>query len=277
MSRETGEISPKAAGGASGKCAKQQAFASKRDVILGRLAQGQSVVAAALALEFEVSEDAICRDLRALAAEGRCRRVYGGALPLSKATAPMAARMEEARDRKQALARRAASVVKPGQFVFLDSGSTNLALVSCLPEDFELTIATNSIDIAAALRRSDLRLIMVGGAVNYGVSGCVDAPATLSLMQVNIDLGVLGACAVSFATGLSAYDFSDAAFKRALLAASRKHLVSGISRVPHSKPTWACDSAAPPPTERKRAPPGGGWDSRGGGPRTAGTSRRARG
>ena len=53
----------------------------------------------------------------------------------------------------------------------------------------------------------------------------MDAPATLSLMQMNIDLGVLGACAVSFATGLSAYDFSDAAFKRALLAASRKHLV----------------------------------------------------
>ena len=84
---------------------------ARRDVILGRLAQGQSVVAAALALEFEVSEDAIRRDLRALAAEGRCRRVYGGALPLSKAMAPMAARMEEARDRKQALARKAASLV----------------------------------------------------------------------------------------------------------------------------------------------------------------------
>ena len=136
---------------------------ARRDVILGRLAHGQSVVAAALALEFEVSEDAIRRDLRALAAEGRCRRVYGGALPLSKAMAPMSARMEEARDRKQALARKAVSLVKPGQFVFLDSGSTNLALVSCLPDDFELTIATNSIDIAAAaLRRSDLRLIMVG-------------------------------------------------------------------------------------------------------------------
>ena len=122
---------------------------ARRDVILGRLALGQSVVAAELALEFEVSEDAIRRDLRALAAEGRCRRVYGGALPLSKSTAPMAARMEEARDRKQALAREAASLIKPGEFVFLDSGSTDLALVSCLPEDYDLTIATNSIDIAA--------------------------------------------------------------------------------------------------------------------------------
>ena len=212
---------------------------ARRDVILGRLAQGQSVVAAELALEFEVSEDAIRRDLRALAAEGRCRRVYGGALPLSKSTAPMAARMEEARDRKQALAREAASLIKPGEFVFLDSGSTNLALVSCLPEDYDLTIATNSIDIAAAaLRRSDLRLIMVGGAVNSSVGGCVDAPAVLSLMQMNIDLGVLGACAVSSSTGVGAYDLSDAAFKRAVVAASRKSLVlvtneKFAARAPH--------------------------------------------
>jgi DeoR/GlpR family transcriptional regulator of sugar metabolism len=199
---------------------------ARRDVILGRLAQGQSVVAAALALEFAVSEDAIRRDLRALAAEGRCRRVYGGALPLSKATAPMATRMEEARDRKGALARKAASLVQPGQFVFLDSGSTNLALIACLPEDFELTIATNSIDIAAAaLRRPDLRLVMVGGLVNSSVGGCVDASATLSVAQMNIDFGVIGACAVSFTAGVSAHDLSDAVFKRGVLAASRKSLV----------------------------------------------------
>jgi DeoR/GlpR family transcriptional regulator of sugar metabolism len=212
---------------------------ARRDVILGRLVQGQSVVAVELALEFEVSEDAIRRDLRALAAEGRCRRVYGGALPLSKSTAPMAARMEEARDRKQALARKAASLIKPGEFVFLDSGSTNLALVSCLPEVCDVTIATNSIDIgAAALRRSDLRLIMVGGAVNPSVGGCVDAPAMLSLMQMNIDLGVLGACAVSSSTGVGSYDLSDAAFKRAVVAMSRKNLVlvtneKFAARAPH--------------------------------------------
>src|ERR1700748_1556574 len=108
---------------------------ARRDEIARRLDQGESVIATTLAIEFDVSGDAIRRDLRALAAEGRCRRVYGGALPLAQATAPMLVRMEEARARKQALARKAASLIKPGQFVFLDSGSTNLALVSCLPED----------------------------------------------------------------------------------------------------------------------------------------------
>lgn len=203
---------------------------ARRDIILDRLAQGQSVVAAALAVEFAVSEDAIRRDLRALAGEGRCRRVYGGALPLSKANLPMAARMEEGRDHKLALARKAASLVQPGQFVFLDCGSTNLALVACLPEDYELTIATNSIDIAAAtLRRPDLRLVMVGGSVNFSVGGCIDALATSSISQMNIDLCVVGVCAVSAATGVSAYDLSDATFKRALLAASQNSVVLATS------------------------------------------------
>jgi DeoR/GlpR family transcriptional regulator of sugar metabolism len=199
---------------------------ARRDIILGRLAQGQSVAAAALALEFEVSEDAIRRDLRALAAEGRCRRVYGGALPPTRAALPMGVRIEEGRDRKLALARKAASLAEPGQFVFLDSSSANLALVACLPADCELTLATNSIDIAAAaLRRRDLRLVLIGGSVDSHVGGCVDALATSSVARMNIDLGFIGACAVSAATGVSAYELSDATFKRALLAASQKSVV----------------------------------------------------
>lgn len=212
---------------------------ARRDTILGRLAQGQSVAAASLALEFDVSEDAIRRDLRALAAEGRCRRVYGGALPLARAALAMGVRMEEGRDRKLALARKAASLAEPGQFVFLDSSSANLALVAWLPADCELTVATNSIDIAAAaLRRPDLRLILIGGAVDFHIGGCVDALATSSVARMNIDLGFIGACAVAAATGVSAYELEDATFKRALLAASRKSVALTTSeklgaRAPH--------------------------------------------
>jgi len=198
---------------------------ARRDVIADRLAQGRSVIAAALAAEFGVSEDAIRRDLRALATEGRCRRVYGGALPISPGWLPMAARIGEGREQKQALARAAATTIKPGEFIFLDSGSTNLALVEFLPEDAELMVATNSIDIASAvLQRQDLQLIMIGGAVNPTVGGCVDAGAVLAITQMNIDRLFVGACAVS-SKGISAFDMSDAAFKRTLLSVSRESFV----------------------------------------------------
>lgn len=199
---------------------------ARRDVIADRLANGQAVVANDLAVEFQVSEDAIRRDLRALASEGRCRRVYGGALPISPASRPMAARMDEAREQKEALGRAAATTIAPGELIFLDSGSTNLALVDVLPEDFELTIATNSIDVAAAvLRRSDLKLIVMGGSVDPAVGGAVDATAVLGITQMRIDRCFLGACSVSMTNGVYAFHVADAAFKRELLKVSRHTIV----------------------------------------------------
>src|SRR5579862_6306045 len=83
---------------------------ARRGEIARRLAGGQPVVSAALASEFAVSEDAIRRDLRALAAEGGCRGVYGRALPVVLALST-AARMSQAQDRKQALALAAAQFI----------------------------------------------------------------------------------------------------------------------------------------------------------------------
>ncbi|WP_076887313.1 DeoR/GlpR family DNA-binding transcription regulator, partial [Burkholderia pseudomallei] len=119
------------------------------------------------------------------------------------------------------------------------SGSTALALVEYLPEDAELTIATNSIDIAAAvLRRADLSLIMIGGAVDQAVGGCVDASAVQSVARMNIDRGFLGACALSPQRGLAAFGLADATFKRAVVAASARCVVLATTdklaaRAPH--------------------------------------------
>ncbi|TRC75765.1 DeoR/GlpR transcriptional regulator [Mesorhizobium sp. WSM4307] len=183
------------------------------------IGQGQAVVSAALAVEFDISEDAIRRDLRAIAAAGRCRRVYGGALPLLASSVPMSVRMDTQHRQKQALAQTAATMIEPGEFIFLDSGSTNLALIDFLPKGYDLTLATNSIDIAgAALRRQDLNLIMLGGTVDLAVGGCVDATAIGSLAQMNIDRSFIGVCSVSPTFGLSAFAIADATFKRALVA-----------------------------------------------------------
>ncbi|GLH81436.1 DeoR family transcriptional regulator [Bradyrhizobium sp. SSBR45G] len=212
---------------------------ARRDEIAGRLSSGQAVIAAALAAEFGVSEDAIRRDLRALAAEGRCRRVYGGALPIAGGVTPMASRIGKDRERKLALARTAARSIMRGELLFLDSGSTNLALTGFLPEDLDLRIATNAIDIAAAvLHRQDLRLIMIGGCVDAAVGGCVDADALLQVQRLNIDRCFIGACAVSAQAGVSAVDPADAAFKRTLLSLSRVSVAMVTSekletRAPH--------------------------------------------
>lgn len=196
----------------------------RRALIAQRLNDGQPVSAAALSAEFGVSEDAIRRDLRSLAAEGLCRRVYGGALPAAPAGQPIAVRKQTARVQKSALARSAAATIGPGEFVFLDCGSTNLELAPFLPDG--VRVATNSIDIAAALgQRPDIQLMLIGGIVTPHLGGSVDVAATAAVSRLNIDRLFLGACAVGSPSGISAFDPADADFKRALLAASERVIV----------------------------------------------------
>jgi len=211
---------------------------ARRDVIANRLAQGEPVVAAALAAEFNVSEDAIRRDLRALAAEGRCRRVYGGALPVSGHTQPMFARIDKDRPRKEALARRAVQSILPGEVLFLDAGSTNLALTDFLPEDQELLVVTNSIDIASAvLRRPDLRLLMLGGSVDPTVGGCVDTAAVQAAAALRIDRCFLGTAAIDLKFGATADLHADALFKQVVLSVTEHCVVLAMNHKFTSKST----------------------------------------
>ena len=194
---------------------------ARRDLIAARLAEGQSVASAQLAAEFGVSEDAIRRDLRALAADGLCRRVYGGALPL--ATRPLSARLGEEVETKRALAARAVPLVGRGQLIFLDAGSTHVALVDALPEDFGLTVATNSVDVAAAVMgRQDLDLLLIGGAVDATIGGAVDAVAVEAVARLAMELSFIGVCSVSAEDGVGALNHADAIFKRAVVATSRR-------------------------------------------------------
>lgn len=194
---------------------------ARRRRIAERLAEGRSVAATALAQEFGVSEDAIRRDLRLLAQEGVCERVYGGALPLSPASTPLHVRTGEDIQRKQALARAAVGLLSSGQTIFLDTGSTVLQVAGLLPRGLGLRVVTNSVPAAAALMdRNDLSLIVIGGAVTPAVGGCVDSRAFSELARFRFDLCLLGACALSGEEGLAGFDLAEVEFKRRLIEVS---------------------------------------------------------
>ena len=130
-------------------------------------------------------------------------------------------------------------MIEPGEFLFLDSGSTNLEMVDLLQKNLEVTIATNSIDIASAvMKRGDIPLVLIGGAVNPIVGGSVDASAVAAIEAMNIDRCFLGVCAISAGGGISVYEHADAIFKRMLLkrSASRIALITSEKfheRAPH--------------------------------------------
>jgi len=190
----------------------------RQQIILDRLSRHGRVLAGELAREFATSEDTIRRDLREMAAAGRCRRVYGGALPLSPASGPLAARRDEAPERKAALGRAAAALARPGQALFFDAGSTNAAIARALPAGLEVTVATNAPDIAADLvGRPGIELIVVGGRVDPRSGAALGARALRAMQSIRVDLAFLGACAVDARAGVAAFDAEEAEFKRLLV------------------------------------------------------------
>ena len=198
----------------------------RQDLIRTRLDLAGRVIAAELALELGVSEDTIRRDLREMAASGLCRRVYGGALRISSSSSSMNERMEIGGDRKAALARRAAGLIAPASAIFLDAGSTNLALARALPVGSDITVATNAPAIAAALLERDIATIQLGGLIHPRVGGAIGAKAMRDAEAFRPDVLVLGVCGIDAEAGVTAYTFEDAEFKRFVASLSKSVLVA---------------------------------------------------
>ena len=194
--------------------------------IEARLARDGRVVAADLARLYATSEDTIRRDLRTLAAEGRCRRVYGGALPVTPAAGPASARARLAPAAKAALGAALARLVEPGMTVFIDAGTTTLACAERLATP-GVTVVTHAPAIAAALvERAGVRLVTIGGQVDPLVGAALGAGVLAALETIRPDLLLLGACGVDAAAGITAHALDDAAVKRLLAARSDRVAVA---------------------------------------------------
>jgi DeoR/GlpR family transcriptional regulator of sugar metabolism len=202
--------------------------AERQQQILDQLGRDGRVLAAALAEVFATSEDTIRRDLRDLAGRGLCRRVYGGALPVSPASSSAQIRAGEAIDRKAALGRALAALINPASLLFVDSGSTNLAAVKALPDDLRLTVATHDPAIAAAvLAKPQVTLWLIGGRVSREVGAALGGRTLADIEALRPELALLGVCALDPVAGLAAFDPEDAEIKRALLRNSSR-VAAGI-------------------------------------------------
>jgi DeoR/GlpR family transcriptional regulator of sugar metabolism len=193
----------------------------RQQQILERLRCDGRVLAVALAETFATSEDTIRRDLRDLAGRGLCRRVYGGALPVSPASSSAQVRAGEATGRKAALGGALAALVAPGSLVFVDSGSANLAAVKAFPD--RLTAATHDPAIAAALSvKPEVTVWLIGGRVSREVGAALGGRTLADIEPLRPELALLGVCALDPVAGVAAFDPEDAEIKRAILRNARR-------------------------------------------------------
>lgn len=200
--------------------------AQRKEHLMALLAADGRVVAKTVAADLGISEDSIRRDLRELADEGRCIRVYGGALPVPAADAPVAQRLGIATDSKDRVARAATALIRPASTIILDAGTTTLTMARMLPDD--VTVLTPSPAVAvAAMESSRARVIMIGGELSRHSAVVGGALAQESISRLAADVFFLGVTGIHPEQGLTTGELDDAVTKRALAARSADTYVLG--------------------------------------------------
>jgi len=207
----------------------------RRKRILELIEAKNSISVAELGQIFGVSEMTIRRDLRSLDREGFLKRVHGGAIADRGRSyePPFLIRAPESAGEKEAIGRKAASLVKDGDSVALDVGSTTLQVAKALVGVQNLTIITSSLRIAAVLSSAPgIRLIVTGGIVREGEMSLVGHLAQRAYQDFRVDKAFIGVGGLDLANGLTEYNLEDALVKREIVNhAARVIVVADSSKL----------------------------------------------
>jgi DeoR/GlpR family transcriptional regulator of sugar metabolism len=198
----------------------------RKSTIQAALRRDGQVIARQMAEQMAVSEDTIRRDLREMAADGLLKRVHGGAMPLSPELPDFSARRRLSSEVKQRLGVKAAGMVRAGQTIFLDGGTTTAEIARHLPRDFAFTVVTHSPTIAGELEHHPTaEIILIGGRLYKHSMVATGAAAMAAISLIRPDIFFLGVTAVHPARGLSTGDFEEAAIKRHICQCSAETYV----------------------------------------------------
>ena len=206
-------------------------YPEERQLRIVELARDQGrVEVARLAVELDVTPETVRRDLTTLERQGLLRRVHGGAIPIERLGFEPAvdARAEMLTAEKERIAKSALALLPAEGSILLDAGTTTACLAAVLPDDRELTVVTNALDIAVTLAgRPNLTVLTLGGRVRARTLAAVDVWALDVLRETFVDVAFLGTNGISAQRGLTTPDPTEAAVKRAMIGAARRAVVLG--------------------------------------------------
>lgn len=158
--------------------------------------RNQVVEITRLAEIFEVSEMTVRRDLDHLATEGQVERTHGGAAIAERMEFEFnfGARRKENQKYKKAIAREALKLVKKGNSIILDTGTSTLELAYLLKDYEDIIVITPSLAVASVLQFSQkANTILLGGTILKGSPDLTGSITEAMLDMFKVDIAFQGA------------------------------------------------------------------------------------
>ena len=206
----------------------------RQRMILSHLAKNGNVSVIDLCNMFKVSEMTIRRDLTSLQSQGLLKRTYGGAIPTEPAFFEISQRAKLSMfiEEKKQIGVYCADLVKDGDVVFLDSGTTTLQIAKAL-KGRPITVLTNDLNIASELLDCHtITMFIVGGELNRENNNLLGSKAISFFDDIRGDVLFLAVEGVDENAGFTVPDLDEVPIKRRMMGSVEKvYVVSDHSKL----------------------------------------------
>ncbi len=196
--------------------------------ILELIGERGKVEVSELSRLFRISEVTIRNDLKDLHKRGLVRRAHGGAVRVETVSvdASLQVKALQRADEKQRIGAAAAALIKDGDSIILDSGTTTQQIARQIKGRKDLTVITNGINVAMELLgANDIRLVLLGGMVRQSSYSAVGHFTEDMLRQLSADKLFLAVDAFDLDFGLSTPNPEESKVNQAMVQIAREKIL----------------------------------------------------
>jgi len=212
----------------------------RKEFIKSVVANRRGVSVSGLVKKLGVSEVTIRRYLEELEKEGALTRTYGGAVKIETMISPEFLFSEKSRRNpaeKKAIAQAAIKLIREGETIFLDSGTTPLELARLIKKNQQrLTVATTSLPAAFELVSSEkVKILLLGGFLRRELFDFFGPFTQEELGRLTFNQAFLGVDGISSQEGLTTTDSITALIEEIVIARSQEiNILADHSKIEHT-------------------------------------------
>ncbi len=200
----------------------------RQKIILELLRKNSRITVNELSEHFGVSAVTIRRDMTSLAKAGKILRTYGGAVSSEKVAYEFSFKEKSNKNikEKERIGNLAASLIKEGEVILMDTGTTTFQMACSLSSRKNITVVTNSLSIVSTLSGNpDIKIILLGGELQPEGFYLFGPMTEKELQNIYVDKSFMGADGIDLKQGFFTTDFKLAQVARLMMKSAKEVIV----------------------------------------------------